>query len=737
LSEQEPPPAHEPESGQDRLLALLIALPALAIAWPGPGNPVAGDFATTELSGTGVALLAALPAALYSAWLRPRPARALFLLLCAWLAISLRPGTTESLQSDRAWMGLLTGLTLALAAGNLGAAGWNTLVWALATISSILVIGALARPSTGGGGVLGNSGELSGAALPGALCGMMLWARCRSGWRWVGLVAVGVFGLHAFVTPVLASLLILLVVGGSAGLLAKGALEPRARARLAFVALLAILGLVGTQLGWSRLGDDPAPAGEAIDQPAPSSTGGIEVRYRIWGATLPMIADTPFIGVGAGQFATAFPPYRDQEEIELSSWHRLVENTTEVEHPHNDWLTFFVEGGLAGGIAWSALLGLLGVIALRRLRHQSTPVEAAIAAGVLGTLLGALVNCPLTFNPAASVTSFALFGALLGGRRVASPRDRYGRLLAPAAAIAMILYVPRAHAMWELGDSIAEIGGTESLTAKEIATDDGLAACPDSVVALSLKARFLADRAGDREGALALWNRVLALRPYRFEALQISGILLAREGRLDEAGARFDRALEIDGGHPGLIRSRIYNLAERGKIEQSLAEVDRLEATGHFRPIDVMKQACTLILRGQDREGLPLLQRADERFENLTAELAWALDAEYRRSGNALQADAFKALAHALWAREHAAAGRWADARRQYRQSLRVNCDYVPRPGPPRLRMEFAAVLWQSREREDAEALLEGLEPRLVDWVAIPTWAGEVLLEMGFGVEKY
>ena len=38
------PSERDDENGQEKLLALLIALPALAIAWPGPGNPVAGDF---------------------------------------------------------------------------------------------------------------------------------------------------------------------------------------------------------------------------------------------------------------------------------------------------------------------------------------------------------------------------------------------------------------------------------------------------------------------------------------------------------------------------------------------------------------------------------------------------------------------------------------------------------------------------------------------------------------------
>jgi O-antigen ligase/tetratricopeptide (TPR) repeat protein len=726
----------EPASETDRWLAPLILLPILVLAWPGPTNPIAGVFATTELSATGVALLFSLPAAFLGAWRRPRPHRVFLLLLLAWLALTLHPGNTDTLQTDRSWMGLLTGLTLAVAASTLREAGKNRLVRGMVLISILFLGRALLDPSGGWGGVLGNTGELSGAALPGALCGLFLWARCRSGWRWIGLLAVVLFLLHAFVAPVLAALLVLAVVAGAGLFLAWRTLERTARARLIMATALAGFGLAWTQLGPPIESPEENVAAAAAQ---PTTLGGVEVRFRIWAATLPMIADHPLTGVGAGQFAAAFPPYRDQREIELSTGHHeswrdpasQEKWNAEVEHPHNDWLSFFAEGGIAGGLAWCGFLLLVGIAAVRRLRG-STPIESALAAGALATILGALVNAPFTFNPAASAAGFVLFGTVLPAGRT-SPRGRFGHLLAPALAIAALLYVPRALAMMELGSSMEDVAGTTSVTAQEIAVDDALDACPDSVVALTMKARILAERDGDRRGALGFWTRVLALRPHRLEALQASGVLQARLGEVNDAGSLFDAALAVDGGHPGLIRNRIYNFAERGLIEKALAEVDRLGTTGHYRSIDLLNQACKLIIRGQDREGLRLLARVDARFEDMTAELAWALDAEYRTSGSPLVADAFKALAHVLWGREHAAAGQWDDARRSYRQNLRIVRDYIPGPYPVRLRMEFAAVLLKSRQPEDAQTLLEGLKPRPHDWVAMPEWAGQILFDNGLG----
>lgn len=722
----------------DLLLALLILLPALVLAWPEP-NPLAGDFLTGELSGTGIAMLFSLPATALVAWRRPRPFRGLALFLLAALVLSLASGTTESLQSDRVWIGLSTGLVLALGAGSLGENGRRRLARGAAVISLLLVVPALVGSTPGWGGILGNSGELSGAALPGALCGALLWAREKGRWSWVGLVAVGLFGVHAMRAPVLASLVVLAAVTGTALIVGWRMLGPLARARLASLLLLLLLGFAWVR--WSSPAAPPptlpAQAAAATDEPGPTTTGGFEVRYRIWKATVAMLREHPVVGVGAGQFSTAFPPYRDPQEIELSNWQRRIEQNTEVEHPHNDWLAFLAEAGVAGGALWLGFLLLVAWLALRALRSGS-PTSAALAAGALGTLIGAFFNAPLSFNPPAAALSFALFGAVLTrGPDAFAVSVGWTRLrwIGPVAALVLLLHAPRAWAMWSLGSSMTEFGETRSATAKEIAVEEALEACPDSVMALSLSARFQ-QKHGDLEAALDSWELVLALRPNRFEALLQRGWLLANLGRFVDASEAFDRALKLDAGHPGLLRNRANCYADRGLVEEAMAEIDRLEELGHYQPVWLLDVGCKLILRGKDREGVPLLARADSRFADLSGERAFELDREYRVGGSHLAADAFIALAHLLWARDHAAQEHWDDARRSYRQALRVTRDYVQPTGPLRNRMEFAAVLWRCRQPEDAQAALEGLEPKLSDWAAMPVWAGEALLEMGFGVDR-
>ncbi len=725
----------------DEPLAWLLLLPALILAWPGP-NPIAGDFATTELSGTGVALLASVPVALFIAWRRVRPVRGLWLLLFAWFALTVFAGGSDSLQRDRALMGLSVGVVLALAGGALAAIGRATFVRGLAIVSILLLVRALLQSASGLGGVLGNSGELSAAALPGALAGMHLWARAQGKSRWLGLAALGLFLLHAVMAPVLTSLLALAIVAALSAL--RGERQARlddrqapagaARSKLIVTCLAAVLGLAGVKFGVGSSAAPGAQLGAEESEAPPTVLGGVEVRKLVWGSTLDLVADHPFTGVGAGQFASAFPQYRDPVEIELSNWQRQVEAVTEVEHPHNDWLLPFAEGGLAVGILWTGFLLLVLLAAWRLLSHECA-TRAALGAAAMGVLVSALTGAPLSYNAPASVVSFALFGAVLSRAELVQAPKRYGRLLAPAAALVMLLFLPRAWSMWMLGLSLIETTQTESTTAQAISVDAALAHTPDSVVALSLEAQLVEHHDRDLEAALAVWERVLVLRPLRFEALMNSGQLLARTGQLDAAAKRFDAALAIDPGHPGLLRNRVACAADRGLVEEALRELDALEATGHGDALWLLDLGCDLILRGRDREALPLLARADERFAELTPEKAWGLDSEYRRSGNRAAADAFKAFAHAAWAREQAADGDWDDARRSYRQNMRITRERIAPHGPTRLRMEMAAVLWHSRMPEDAKQMLEGLSPSLADWAAMPAWAGQTLFEMGFGVE--
>lgn len=720
--------------------AWLLLAPALLMAWPSP-NPLAGDFATTEITATGIAALSLLPLCVWLLWKRPRPARgSLLLFLPLLLPASLGlmradpAGGSDGLESDRATLTFLIGILAASGASILDDVGKRNLLRGLCVSSILFILPALFDASSGWGGVLGNSGEISGAALPGALCGMLLWSNDTGHWTWVGMSAVGLCLLHALMAPVLATLLILAVVSGLVAF--SGSTEgPVGRSKIASVLLIVLIG--AGWIGGKRLFSEsaaPTTTGGEVAQAPPTIGGGFEVRQRVWLASLPMIADRLFTGYGSGQFAVQFPPYRDPVELELSTWNHQIEQNTEVENPHNDWLLPWIEGGVLVGVSWWIYLGSVLFACWRALRRGG-PWQRAIAAGALGTVIGAFFNAPLLYNPSASVMSFLLFGALLGPGAERRPLGRAGwsfaTLLTPGLVLLMLLSTPRAFDMWQHGNAIAELGKTSSVTDHGLSVEKALEACPDSVVARTFEARLRAMRNQDLAGSIESWKQVLALRPHRFEAWMQRGVLHARLGELDDARVSFARAFELDPAHPGLARNRVRCFAESGDSEAALAELDRLEAMGLRDPLWLLDLCSELLLGGSIGGANSLLPRVDERFAEMNGELAWGLDAEYRRSGNSKVADAFRSLAYVLWARDQAANAQWEDAKRSYFQALRVMRDYVPPAGPDLLRLEHAASLWHAGQEAEARESLAGIESAQLNWARMLPWVREALFALG------
>jgi tetratricopeptide (TPR) repeat protein len=721
-------------------LVWYLLLPVTILAWPRP-NLLARDFATTEITGVALSALVLIPLLAWLLLRRPLPSRGSLLLFVALFVPHLFVLPTDTLERSRSELTALVAIITATGAAALGESGRLALVRGLASLSLFLTVPALLDGSAGWGGVLGNSGELSGAALPGALCGMLLWSRDEGRWRLVGMTALGLFILHALLAPVISGLLVLALVSLVSTVLGRSlGQDSRSKIFGTLLISMACMAWIGLKSGdglASRAPSSPARAELEAVVPAPAapptSFGGVEVRWRIWLATLEMFSSQPLLGVGTGQFPVVFPDYRDPRERELSNFQRRLEANTEVENPHSDWLLPWAEGGVIAGLAWWSFLAIVLLAAWRSLKRTDL-VSGALAAASLGAVAGAAVNAPLLYNPLASVTSFLVIGALLGP--IARPPAAQGRRPSVAMLLTIILvvmtcmYLPRAWNMTKHGAAIASLIDSSSTTDQGLAVAAALEACPDSPVALSLQARLLAQQDGDLEAALESWKMVRQLRPLRLEAWMQSGVLLARMGQLEEARAAFDRAVEIDAGHPGLARNRVRCFAESGMMDEALAEIDRLEELGHSDPMWLLDLSVELILTAHISEGVQLLARTDERLAELGGERAWALEAEYRRSGNPKVADALRSLAHVLWAREQAAAEQWQDAKRSYFQALRIMRDYTPPAGPLYLRLEYASALWQGGRQAEASEEIKDIDPDQANLARLPAWAGEALFEM-------
>ncbi len=700
------------------LIAAVLLAPVLLLVWPVP--TVLRDLDPLPLeSARGWAVLGCLPGVLLL------------------VAMGRRPGWTRGapllmglvlLSSAIGALGAADGFGLRGATLQLGLLGYGLLVGAsllrperravirlacLITLVTMLpaLLGFLSADGSAAlAGFLGNSGATSQVGLLGAIAGGWLGLTRRGPWRVLGLCAFAAFGVHAVGTPVLTSCLALVVGLAALALISPWSQEiQRVRSTLgAMGGIVLFTAIVGSSKGATAEPDSVLAAGGelaapahlvAIENDAPGSTdlkdlGGVPVRLSIWRGTLGLIAGAGAFGAGPGQFASAFPPFRDPAEIELSSLQRQVDGETEVDHAHNDWLQGVAEFGWLGGAAWIALLGLALLRALQSIADREV-AGASLSAGAVALLTTAAANSSLLGNAPAGLLCAVCIGTVLRREHDAFERGPWRSAPAWTAALIWLVLAPGAWSRVRHGAALAEtlevgaelaLGSTPAQVAARLAEAKralGLALElePESGLALSLSARN-----ADLQQSQILWSRLLEAHPHSVEGWIQSGVTFARTGDFETAIQRFTGALQLDPGHPGAA----YNLARAeldarehapehapAPIDAGLAQgapvgsssIAALDATQRRRlavaaqlrgvadPVEIAgwldcKQALGAGL-GEAVDALATAARPGAE-DSPAAEFEWA---------------ALQSLAHHLWAREHAAAARFDVAVRSYRQA--------------------------------------------------------------------
>ncbi len=104
-------------------------------------------------------------------------------------------------------------------------------------------------------------------------------------------------------------------------------------------------------------------------------------RFAIWRATLALWLDYYWLGTGPGGFYWTYPAY-----IPLNS--PLDPN---LRHPHNVWMEFAAQAGVAG-LIWLLAAGYQAGRALRQQRHHQTWARSGVGAGLIGGLCAALAH---------------------------------------------------------------------------------------------------------------------------------------------------------------------------------------------------------------------------------------------------------------------------------------------------------------------------------------------------------
>lgn len=364
-----------------------------------------------------------------------------------------------------------------------------------------------------GGSPFGNIGRDSQALAP-AAAAAAAWTTRRRSSPWLFLAVVLAWAIHAAVQPVLAGGLTLALIG-AALLLRPG--RPSARASedsrddsssptVVTLRRFAPLAVGLAALVWP-LSQQAAPATPASNGGSQTESiaagferddlGGLEVRARLWGTAPAMLAAHP-LGVGLGQFAAQYPPFRDPVERERSSLGGA--QPTEVEHLHNDLLIAFVELGALGGL----LFALFWLLALRAAWGAlgGSASDAALGAAALATLITGGQHAVLLGHPIAALIGGGALGACLARARAerlpegpaARARFPFQALLLPlGAGVFGLLPALRTQAHGELLTSFAE-NNRDFERARQQAANPDQAAAPQIAAAQAAMSSLFVER---------------------------------------------------------------------------------------------------------------------------------------------------------------------------------------------------------------------------------------------------
>jgi tetratricopeptide (TPR) repeat protein len=228
-------------------------------------------------------------------------------------------------------------------------------------------------------------------------------------------------------------------------------------------------------------------------------------RWTWWREAWQVWEANPVVGTGAGSFALARLPIREDTQRPLEPHNVAVQALAET-----GLVGFLLLLGFAAAGAWAVAL------ALRRLDGADRAAAAALAAGLVAYAAHALIDVGYDYV-AVSAPFFLVLGVLLSAGRSASDGGR--SWLGAVAAVAVAATAVASLASPWLAERRLDVALDRSLAGDVAGAEDAA------------------------EGAQAL--NPLALRPLIMEASLAEGA-----GRLDEAEALFREAVELQPKNP-------------------------------------------------------------------------------------------------------------------------------------------------------------------------------------------
>lgn len=368
--------------------------------------------------------------------------------------------------------------------------------------------------------------EIGWAICVALLVGFLILTRTRG--AWVGLAGASCFGLVLVSTD-------------------KG-IGKRWRP-LALAGILGLgLGFLPSQIektGPQSIDEKKTEIADAIG--SVMASGGDRGRLVVWGSTLSMLAEYPFVGVGLGNWSIQYPKYDGAQTVSFDA---------SPSRPHNDFLWIASELGAAGLIPFLWMLLAAG----RVWRQNGAGNNAGISTAAIASLTAVLIHGCFSF-PRDRATPTLLFWFALGILGSLSPgtgasRSKAKWAVTTVCTILLALVSARLLAFEALMHQAARSereGNWEKVASTSARALESGRFHPE---AIHLRGYAL-NTSGRYADAAMHYKRHQTLRPHDVQFLNGYAIALHNTGSLAEAEHRYLQARDL------IVRSADldYNLA--------------------------------------------------------------------------------------------------------------------------------------------------------------------------------
>ncbi len=562
----------------NRLQAILVALLILWVPLAFYGRAADGFTLTKELVAAVAIAFFAARTAWEGRWIFRQPLFQAMFLFTAWMILdSLAVGSLHmEVLKGSVHLLLICGTLLAVVfAASRGFSYEKLLRYALLAATLVSLYGLVQSFGVDRGNwttqfekrafsTLGNPDYLGGylaALLPAAFL-LRLREHARKG-AWLWLNATLLMGGALLATRVRGA-----EAAALAGFLALGACllspwgRPLAKPNQLFLkatlALALFLGVIWGALHWKDFGRSPISVQQRMD------------TYRV---TWEMVKDHPWFGIGVGQLGIRFPAYQAKP---WAASDYAEHPYTYTEHVHNEFLQFWVEGGVPGLSLFLAVLGVFTGAVANFLRNPESRAEEkelmmGPVAGVAALLVQSLSNFPLQVVPTAVLFGFYLAAPLALRRPPALVSSHVST--AQKTGLALLVSFIAVVGFRAIGASIAfrDTMGECSAGHGQLAAYYGsrlIVLSPLNPKAWNAYGKAL-ETAGKQDEAYQAYQKALDLNPNYVENLLPMAEIRVKEERFPEVVDLCQRALAVTPNYPAPLWPLAVGLFELKRYEES------------------------------------------------------------------------------------------------------------------------------------------------------------------------